>query len=398
MVRIADRVWEHWQEVEPFGRPGVDLLFSSALADEEALAAVTRAASETIRELEMRPPRPTGEEFSTGAYSTAPVPGGIALRIDEEPEDFEALLRGIAQRLDAAGIDGTFDLLERDAGPPLPELVDLLECRLRVDGERHHFRGPNWGWRADTAALAAGVEAAIDWCAAEAPPRPLALAVGLIAPVPIPSGDDVRSYVRHGLVATADVGVVRLTSTAPDRFRVAAIEPSWGRISLIEGGTAVAEGVWQPALESLKDVCRSAASWAVYAFVKRGSRRLDAELGSLFVDWVPIPHRSANSRLADAFEDRLVPDAFGVQLLGRGYVGRVAGGPDWDHAGAGASAVLVEHRDPAGWFDGGLVPFGGHPLVSLLERTVPIPELVSRAREDFRPILFTDDVARAEPA
>src|SRR6266508_4466711 len=65
MIRIDDRVWKHWEEVEPFGRPGVDLLFSSGLGEEEALAAVKLAADGTIRELETRPPRPTGEPSST---------------------------------------------------------------------------------------------------------------------------------------------------------------------------------------------------------------------------------------------------------------------------------------------------------------------------------------------
>ncbi len=393
MIRISDRVWKHWEEVEQFDRPGVDLLFSSGLGEEEALAAVTRAADETIRELETRPPHPTGEPFSTGSWSATPAPKGIALRIDEEPEDFEAVVRGIATRLEASGVDGAFDLLAAEPAPRLPELVDLLECRLRVAGARHHFRGPNWGWRPEPGALAAGVDAAIEWCAANAPKLPLSLAVGLIAPVTIDPSEDVRSFVRHGLETKADVGVVRLTSTTPNRFRVASFEPSRGRVSLIEGGSAIGNGAWQPALEGLQAFSGSAASWAVYGFVKRGSRRIDAELGLLFMDWVPVPHQSANTRLGAAFEDRLVPDAFGLQLLGERYRGRIPDGPDWVHTAVNANAVLVEHGDPEAWFDGQLVPFGGQPLTSLVEGTVPIPDLVKRARKDFEPILFTDDVA-----
>lgn len=394
MVTIADRVWEHWEEVEPLGRPGVDLLLSSSMDAEEALRAVTRAAQESIQELESRH---AGEEFSTGAYTASPTPGGVVLRIDEEPHDFEGLLRAVAQRLEAAGVDGTLDLLEH-VPAPLPELVDLLECRLRVAGERHHFRGPNWGWRPDAAALEAGVEAAIGWCRANEPPEPLLLAVGLVAPVAVPARVDVRPYVHQGLRAVADAGVVRLTSGSPERFRIAAIEPAYGRISLIEGGVAIAEGAWRPALHGLEGVCRSASPWAVYGFVKRGSRRPDAEVGSLFADWVPMPHLSPQARLVDAFEDRYVPDAFGVQLLGRGHADRIPTGPDWKQAEAGAGAVLVEHRDPSAWLDGRLVPFGGHPLATLLDGTAPIPELVARARDDFGTLLFTDGVAGSEPA
>jgi hypothetical protein len=394
MIQISDRVWKHWEEVEPLGRPGVDLLFSSGLSEAEALAAVKRAAAGTIVELERRPPRPTGEPFSTGAWSATPVPGGIALRIDEEPEDLAALVRGIAERLEAAGVDGAFDLLASEPAP-LPELVDLIECRLRVVGVRVHFRGPNWGWRAEPEALAAGVDAAIEWCSANSPQLPVSLAVGLVAPVRIDAAQDVRSFVREGVEAIAEAGVVRLTTQSQDRFRVAAVEPSWGRVSLIEGGRELAEGGWQSALERLRAFCRSAAPWAVYGFVKRGSRRVDAELGQLFMDWAPAPHRSANSRLGDAFEDRLAPDAFGVQLLGEGYRERLPEARDWVHTAVGATGVMLEHRDPEAWFDGRLVPFGGQSLSALAAGTVPIPDLVQRARKDFEAILFTDDVAWA---
>jgi hypothetical protein len=393
MIRISDRVWKHWEEVEQFDRPGVDLIFSSGLGAEQALAAVTRAADGTMRELEMRPPHPTREPFSTGSWSATSAPEGIALRIDEEPEDFEAVVRGIATRLEASGVDGALDLLAAEPAQRFPELVDLLECRLRVAGARHHFRGPNWGWRPEPGAFAAGVDAGIEWCAASTPERPLSLGVGLIAPVRIDPSQDVRSFVRQGLETKADVGIVRLTSRTPNRFRVASFEPSRGRVSLIEGGRAIANGAWQPALEGLRAFLQSAASWAVYGFVKRGSRRIDAELGSLFMDWVPVPHQSANSQLGGAFEDRLVPDAFGVQLLGEGYRGRIPEGRDWMHTAIGASAVLVEHVDPESWFDGRLVPFSGQPLSSLVEGTLPAPDLVERARKDFEPILFTDDVA-----
>lgn len=393
MIRISDQVWKHWEEVEPVGRPGVDLLFSSGLSEAEALAAVKRAAAGAIQELAGRPPRPTGEPFSTGAWSATLVPGGIALRIDEEPEDFAALVRGIAERLEASGVDGAFDLLAGTPEAQLPELVDLLECRLRVAGERFHFRGPNWGWRPQPEGLAAGVDAAIEWCSSNSPELALSLAVGLLAPVRIDPAEDVRSFVREGLEAMTEAGVVRLTSASADRFRAAAVEPSWGRVSLIEGGRELADGLWQQPLEGLRAFCRAAASWAVYGFVKRGSRRVDAELGQLFMDWVPAPHRSANSRLADAFEDELAPDAFGVQLLGSGYRGRVPDGPDWLSSPIDASAALVEHRRVEEWFDGRLVPFGGHPLTSLLDQSVRIPALVGRAREDLEPILFTDDVA-----
>jgi len=67
--------------------------------------------------------------------------------------------------------------------------------------------------------------------------------------------------------------------------------------------------------------------------------------------------------------------------------------PDWRHVPVGAGGVVVEHVNPDAWFDRGLVPFGGHP-VSTTVASMPIPDVVARARADFADILFTDDVAR----
>ena len=394
MVRISDRVWERWETTAArTDEPAIVLLFTSDRPRAQVLAALQQAARDAIRELDPGPdPAPGVDEFRTGHVSFAPVREGVAVRIDEEPDDFEGLLRRIATGLEARGLEGALDVYEPET-VEVPEFVDLLECRLRVAGERFHYRGPNWGWRADPEALDEAVDAGVRWCLANGPGLPLSLAVRLVTPSPLGPGDDVRAYVRQALELTAEIGVVRLTSAAPDRFRILSVQRSKGRVSLIEGGATIPASGWEPSVRGLRKRLAEAAPWAVYGFVKRGSRRDSAvQGGSLADDWVPVPHFLVASHIADPFEDEYVPDAFALQLLGQGYAGRVPRGPEWEAASAGSRAVLLAHTAPEEWFDGRLVPFRGYRSTPSPDE-VPIPDLVTRARADFAEILFRDDIA-----
>src|SRR6478735_2157140 len=103
MVAIAQRVWESWRERDAEERkPALSLLFSSSAAPQEALSALGDATREVMRLRVARTEaaRPGELEFRAGHCSFASVPKGVALRIDEGPEDFEGLLRGIAAGLE----------------------------------------------------------------------------------------------------------------------------------------------------------------------------------------------------------------------------------------------------------------------------------------------------------
>jgi hypothetical protein len=339
--------------------------------------------------LSQAPTGPGGEEFSPGFVSFTPAPSGVVMRVDEWPEDLETLVRGIAARLEAAGVHGRFELYEPPVRP-LPQHADLLECRLRLRGERFHYRGPNHGWRADRDAIAQAIDEGVRWCVANAPRATLSLRVSLLEPVVLRADDDIADYVRTGIDQT-DVGVVQLVSVTGERFRILAVHGMTGRVSLIEGGATIERHGWRPSVQSLREVMLR-ARWAVYGFIKRGSKPEAALLGnSLHDDWVPMPHlESPGSALGDAFENELAPDAFGVQMLGDSY-GRVPAGPDWLATPVEEGGTLSEHRDPEAWFGRLFGPFGGHRTTPT--DPAPIPEIVTRARDDFADILFTEDVA-----
>ena len=134
----------------------------------------------------------------------------------------------------------------------------------------------------------------------------------------------------------------------------------------------------------------ASAPWTVYSFLKRGSRRIDAVLGtSLPSDWIEIPHMNALFPARQACEDEFVPDAFGAQVLSAAHREHIPNGSDWRVEPLALGRVLVEHVDPAAWFDGSLVRFGGHPN-PFYNPYPPTPQFVVRAREDFDALLYKD--------
>jgi hypothetical protein len=344
-IRVSDRVWQRWRELAAeFEEPEIVLLFASTLSAGAAFDALRAAA------------------------------GGVAIRIDEEPDDFEGLVRRIAEELDGRGVDGSLDVFEPGQPLDLPQTAPLLECRLRARGVRSRLPNGKPSWKPEPAALDSTVADGVAWCVANAPGLPLQLLTGLVISTLGPDVD-ARALVRQAVEATADVGVVVLTSAAPDRFRTLSVSPSGGRVTFVEDGAALDGDGWRLSLRGLTGVLRSAARWAVYGFVMRGSNRQAAEHGrSLAEDWASIDRFNPAVISAEAFEDKLVPDAFGVQLLGPAHACARPRGR-WRETPIGADAVLLESPDVDAWFDSASVP----------------PNVLAAAREDLAPILLTRD-------
>jgi len=394
VIEVSERIQQHWQSLldEHMDEPAIDVLFSSTLSHDEALEALDRATREVMvgRVARMDEAPPGENPFSPGSWSLGPTPRGVVIHIDEEPDDLEGLVQGIADGLGAAGIDGRFDLYQPETTVDVPDRVDLFECRIRLNGERHRLPNGLQRWRADPVSLHAAVDAGIGWCLGNGRDLPLALKVGLAPVTMLSAEDDLGAYLRHALELTADLGVTQLTSAGPKRFRMMAVSVRNGRLTLAEGGATIEQDGWQPTLDHLRNALEAASAWAVYGFIKRGSRKEGAELGiSLYLDWVTVPHNNPLSQLGEAFEDTHAPDAFGIQLLGSGYSGRIPAATGWKLSPVSSSAAILEHLDPEAWFERLFGPFGGY-------RTVPtdldeVPEVLARAREDLTPILYTDD-------
>lgn len=209
-VSVSDRVWERWRELSSlYQESSIALLFTSALAQQDALVAVRSAADDAIAE---RVTRSELEEFSPGASLVAPAPAGTVLVIDEDPDDLEGLVSEIASALDRRGVEGAFDLYEPSEVVPLPAAVPLVECRLRVKGKRPPAAGLTWRWLAEPDSMDAGVEAGVAWCLERPDDRPLQLVASTMPPVMLGEDDDVDAYVRQAIDLTPDGGVVRLTS------------------------------------------------------------------------------------------------------------------------------------------------------------------------------------------
>jgi hypothetical protein len=389
-VRIAERVWETWDERLAFKKPAIALLFTSDVPLQTALEALSEAIAQAMKPRIARAETAgPGEEFSTGYCSYARMPQGVVLRIAEGPDDFEGLLHGIAEGLRERGVDGAFDLYEPTVAPEIPEVVDLFECHLRLSGERVLRPNRKYDWNPDLDSLTKAVQTGIAWCRDNGDDLPLFLTVRLLPPVPLGHEDELERLMLEGIESAREVGVVYLTSSVPERFRTFAIKPSTGRVALIEGGTAVKDD-WQTTVTRLTDVMRASAPWTVYAFIKRGSLFKSAILGSsLPNDWLEIPHMNALAGSREAFEDRSVPDAFGTQLLSTDHSEHIPGGPEWRVETLVAGRTLVEHIDSAAWFDGSLVRFGGHPN-PFYDPYPPTPLILARAREDFDALLYRD--------
>jgi hypothetical protein len=180
-----------------------------------------------------------------------------------------------------------------------------------------------------------------------------------------------------------------------DAFRLSVIAPSRGDVSLVAGGGALAAGEWAPVHGALLDELRAASAWASYGLIKRG-RRVTQVGRSLRYDWVPAFHFGAYNLDHFIYEDILAPDAFGAQLLGAGYAGRVPDGGDWERVEPADDAVLLLHRVPAAWFAEPLPPITTEDAL-LRNPSYPTPEVILKAREDLAGILITHDVVRARP-
>jgi hypothetical protein len=385
-------VWERWRALSAdSSKPWVALLFSPELETEVARQKLAEAVSRVVSQFEQgHEDLPGGvDEVSAGAWNLASVPEGVLLTVGEKCGAFELLLERVVAELERGGLTGSFDLYELPQVPRPPKLTDLLEVRLRVNGERlpqgYHYR-----WAADFEALRRVATAGARWCLRDRADSGVTLQVRTLPPLPVRAADDVNALLREELSSAEILGTVVLRNIGADRFRSLAVEPSAGRVTLVDGGSPIHGDGWQEAVPELAELIRATSRELVYGFVKRGSFTHEAEAGtSLDRDWPQ--QQSGASRRGEAFEDRYVPDAFGIQLLGPGFADRVPVGADWRQERLDGDRVLLEHRELDAWLRG---PRLEDALKGI---TPPSTEALAGARADFAPILFREEIAREAP-
>lgn len=369
-------------------KPWVALLFSSELDREVALSMLAGAVGGVTSEFDQSQDNlPDGVEREiAGAWNLAKVPEGVMLTVGEKCGAFELLLGRVTTELERSGVTGAFDLYDVPQVSRPPMLTDLLELRMRVNGERVPRGNYKQRWAADPEALWRVTSAGVRACLENQADRGVSLTVRTLPPLPVRPSDDVEALLREGIAQAEGLGTVTLRSIGANRFRSLSVEPSWGRVTLVDGGSALHGGGWVDAAHELTDLIRATSRDLVYAFVKRGFFPHMAELGhSLEHDWVELPARM--SQFGDAFEDHYVRDVFGIQLLGPGLADRMPTGPDWPQTPLDGDRMLVEHRDLDAWLRGPRLED------ALLGIKPPDADLVSAARTDFAPLLFTDEIA-----
>ena len=245
----------------------------------------------------------------------------------------------------------------------------------------------------DDGALLEGVEAALAWIGS--PPAGTELCMW----TPVADVGELRALIARRFDQAASRQRVGFTVwwETEDAFRLISIRPALGDVSLAEGGAKLTAGEWQPAYQALLDALRSASPWAAYGLIKRGCQPR-AVGQSLTYDWVPATHYGSRYHTVDhtMYEDVLAPDAFGAQLLGPGYVGRIPIGADWQKVKLDDDAALLLHRDPEAWFGRPLPPIK-HSDPLWRSPDYPMPDVIRLARTDLAAILAHHDVVSRRP-
>jgi hypothetical protein len=394
VVHVADRVFERWHELDSqFKDPSLALLFSSTLSPSQAAQALEQAAEEAMREL-MPPedPGPGVDEARVGGCSVMASSVGVVLNIEEGPDDFDALLGLIVAGLERREVEGEFDVYEPADVPEVERTIPLLECHIRVLGARYRYhRFPNefHSWRADQDALRIALDGGLGWCTDRPGAESLSIKVDLLPRVSIASVDELETRLREAMSKTAQMGVFDVSATGSHWQRTVAVEPSTGRIALIEGAEDMQQGGWRAAAQEMKGLLAETAGVAVYGFVKHGSNWYSAQLGdSLGGDW-PAPDIILNSgREYRDYEDLYAPDAFAIQLLGPGYAGRIPEHPHWRRVELDPEHVILEHTTPSDWFETAFAPHGGNRSYNLASDP---PDVLVLARQELEPIIVTPE-------
>lgn len=312
-------------------------------------------------------------------WEPVPLPSGAGVYLVVDPPEYDVVVGGLRDRLQAAGLSGGLHYLPPDREiDPLWERPgeprEFFEYRLSVPGEPLGRR-----WRAADAAIDAVVDHGVRWCRLGDARRPeLHYASGMFG-----------LWAASGVVAD----LLRLPADSARKTSITALQTSRGfrRVSYnIQGGyVSYLCGVlgapitgWRSRIQFMRQTMIDTAAFAEYGLLKRGTNPSPvAASRTLTEDWVPLEHLDRPRALSRArpLEQRYVPDAFGVQLLGHGHKDRLPDSPRWTLTALGAGRTLVEDDNVAAWY----------------AHLRPEQQAVTTARRDFSDLLMTDELISA---
>jgi hypothetical protein len=359
-VKLPKRVLERWRELSAdSSKVRIELLLTSELDPVAATQLLSRTVTRVVHAFDARHAAvpPGVDEPFAGEWDVARVPEGAMLIGGYKSDAFEELLQAIVEDLGREGVRGTLDLYALPEVPSPPAGIGVIEARVRVLGRRV-VNGRD-RWAANRAALDRVLRTATRWCLEARPDGGVRLQRGAMPALLVRRCDSPYGRLRDVM---GDAGWTTLRSVGNERFRGATVAPDEGRVTIVEGGPVVHRAGWRPSVAAATEFLRAVSADVVYGFTRLQTSRLDAV----------------------AHEERFAPDAFAIQLLGPGYAARIPAGEDWRQTQLGAGRVLLEHTDPAPWFDEITLE------EALAGESVPRRGVVERARSDFAPILFAE--------
>lgn len=370
-VMVAPDLRRDWER----GEGVVRVVLRSDVELVTAFAAMT-AVSERVRSHEIEMWEPTA------------LPFGVGLYVVMDPPQYDAVLDGLVAGLVELGISGSLT----SHGPPVDDpphplaverraaTTELIAGRVSVLGESS-WPSPPYGWIVDDQVIDDVAATAVRWCCAGDAARAMHYG-GADFAVVTDGGDAVQLLslqLRDGSSRVCSVACVLPSGMV----RQVDFAMSIGYVALISGSGGPMDAVWREHVDAVRVGVVEVAPFARYAMVRRGKtwRRL-ASADVLARDWVAMPHLSRPRRLSRALplEDRRVPDAFGIQLLGPGHAAGTPSSDDWTRTPVARDRVLLERRDLAAWFS----------------RPRPDEATLRAARDDLRPLLIDDSMLHAD--
>jgi hypothetical protein len=380
MVRVARRVWDEWRaQSQRSGKPEIDLVFVSLGASGWSADAMRTLFGRVVARFAVEPGSLGAgvDEPGVGAWRFIDVPEGVWVAVGPKAELFEPMLRALVGELEGAGGDGRVEVYEPPEVPGVGFRAELIEARVRIVGERYAGGLDRWASRIED--LDALVSAALQWCTAEVGDVAMTLQVLGYPPRIVPAAGDLVAELTGALGASRRRFAV-LRNIGTDRFRVLSVRSRSGWMALIIGRPTLEDGRWERVVDELRAWILANAEHIAYARVRRGRDLLAAER-----DPSRIQYRAELERADDAgaYEESLVPDAYGLQLVSAELAGRLSLDSDWQTTRTADGKVLIQAANPAEWLG---------PAASTNDGGEgPAADVLAHGRAAFADVLFDDD-------